>query len=299
MRLAAFPKCFMDQLVFEHSMTVFDWIEVAAELPVEGLEMYPGFFESLDQQYLETVRHALDKHHLEMPMLCCSPDFTWPDPEPRRREVEREKEMIRVTAALGGKFCRVLSGQRRPEVSEDKGIQWVVECIRELLDEAAEKHVVLAMENHYKDNYWQYPEFAQKSDVYLEILGRVQSASFGAQFDPSNAILAGEDPVDLLDKVKHRVVTMHASDRRLRPGHSLEELRSVEDSVGYAAILSHGVVGTGLNDYPKIFRMLRDIGFDGWVSIEDGVNGLEEIRQSAEFLLPFVRNPGLNAKRGT
>jgi sugar phosphate isomerase/epimerase len=289
MKLAAFPKCFMDQLVVEHTMTVFDWIDVAAGLPVKGLEMYPGFFESMDQNYLGKVRRALEERQLEMPMLCCSPDFTWPDPEQRRREIEREKEMIRVTASLGGKFCRVLSGQRRPEVSRSDGIQWVVECIQELLEEAAENDVVLTIENHYKDNYWQHPEFAQKSDIYVEILDRVQSPLFGAQFDPSNAILAGEDPLDLLEKVKHRVVTMHASDRRLKPGHSLEELRAVEDSVGYASILSHGVIGAGLNNYPKIFEELAGVGFDGWVSIEDGVNGLEEIRRSADFLLPFMR----------
>jgi sugar phosphate isomerase/epimerase len=77
---------------------------------------------------------------------------------------------------------------------------------------------------------------------------------------------------------------MHASDRGLLPGHTLAELRAQEDSVGYAAILRHGEVGTGLNDYPAIVRLLRSAGFDGWVSIEDGMNGLDEIRRSAEFL---------------
>jgi sugar phosphate isomerase/epimerase len=81
---------------------------------------------------------------------------------------------------------------------------------------------------------------------------------------------------------------MHASDRFLKPGHTREELRAVEDSRGYAAILSHGVVGKGMNDYPKIFRILREAGFDGWVSIEDGLNGLDEIRASAEFLRPLM-----------
>ena len=93
------------------------------------------------------------------------------------------------------------------------------------------------MENHYKDNFWTYPEFAQKQDVFLEIVDQIDSPWFGVQYDPSNAILAGEDPLDLLEKVKHRVVTMHASDRHLKPGHTIEELRTVEDSLGYAAIL--------------------------------------------------------------
>jgi sugar phosphate isomerase/epimerase len=288
MKIAAFPKCYMDQLVVERSMTVFDWIEMAADLPVDGLELYDGFLESLDSTYLDRVRNAIESRRFEMPMLCYSPDFIKPDPAERHQEVEREKKMIDVTARLGGQYCRVLSGQRRPEVSRQQGVQWVVECVRELLPYAAEKRVVLAMENHYKDNYWKYPEFAQKADIYVEIVNQIDSPWFGAQYDPSNTILAGEDPIELLERIKHRVVSMHASDRYLKPGHTIEELRSVEDSVGYASILSHGVVGKGLNDYVRIFQILREVGYQGWVSIEDGLNGLEEIRLSAEFLRTFT-----------
>ncbi len=284
MKLAAFPKCYMDALCVDRSMSVFDWIEMASGLGVDGLEMYPGFFTSLDDAYLDRVREAIEKHGMTMPMLCCSPDFTHPDAAQRRDEVERERRMIDVTARLGGGFCRVLSGQRRPEVGREDGIERVVKAIEELLPHAQSRGVVLAMENHYKDGYWQYPEFAQKSDVFLEIVERIRSPWFGVQFDPSNAVVAGEDPLQLLEQVKHRVVTMHASDRFLKPGHTLEELREAEEGPGYASILVHGVTGRGLNDYPRIFELLREAGFDGWVSIEDGMNGLEEIRESAVFL---------------
>ncbi len=284
MKIAAFPKCFMDQLVVHRTMTIFDWIDMAAALPVDGLEMYDGFFQSLDEAYLDKVRSALEAHNFAMPMLCYSPDFTKPDAGERRQEVEREKRMIDATARLGGRFCRVLSGQRRPEVSRQQGVGWVVECIRALLDYAADMNVVLAMENHYKDNYWAHPEFAQRGDVFLEIVNQIDSPWFGVQYDPSNAILAGEDPIELLEQVKKRVVTMHASDRYLKPGHTLEELRLVEGSAGYASILAHGVVGKGLNDYPRIFQILREAGYEGWISIEDGINGLEEIKESALFL---------------
>jgi len=290
MKLAAFPKCFMDQLVRDRTMTVFDWIEMAADLPIDGLELYEGFLETLDEAYLEKVRAAIERHGFVMPMLCCSPDFTQPDPAARRQQVESEKRWIEATARLGGRFCRVLSGQRRPEVSRADGVQWVAGCILELLGFAAERGVVLAIENHYKDNYWQHPEFAQKSDVFLEIVNQIDSPWFGVQFDPSNTILAGEDPLALLERVKHRVVTMHASDRFLLPGHTVEELRHVEDSVGYASILSHGVVGKGMNDYPRIFAILREVGYKGWISIEDGLNGLEEIRASAEFLRGMMQS---------
>jgi sugar phosphate isomerase/epimerase len=86
-----------------------------------------------------------------------------------------------------------------------------------------------------------------------------------------------------LEAVKKKVVTMHASDRYLESG-TLEDLRAQDGSLGYARNLKHGVIGKGLNDYDRIFSILKDAGFNGWVSIEDGVNGLDELQQSVAFL---------------
>ena len=65
-------------------------------------------------------------------------------------------------------------------------------------------------------------------------VSRIESPHFGVNYDPSNAYLAGEDPLQLLDRIKHRVVTMHASDRYLIEG-TIDDLRREEDSQGYAA----------------------------------------------------------------
>ena len=78
-------------------------------------------------------------------------------------------------------------------------------------------------------------------------------------YDPSNTILAGEDPLELLRRVRHRVVTMHASDRYLAEG-TLEDLRREESSVGYAKRLRHGEIGKGMNDYDAIFAELQGGG---------------------------------------
>ena len=120
-------------------------------------------------------------------------------------------------------------------------------------------------------------------DVFCELVDRIESPHFGVNYDPSNTILAGEDPLELLRRVRHRVVSMHASDRYLAEG-TIEDLRREEDSVGYAKRLRHGEIGKGLNDYDAIFSSLAEVGFDGWVSIEDGVEGLDQLKRSAEFL---------------
>ena len=44
-KLAAFPKCYMDELCVHKTMTLFEWIELAATLGVDGLEFYSGFLE--------------------------------------------------------------------------------------------------------------------------------------------------------------------------------------------------------------------------------------------------------------
>lgn len=282
-KLAAFPKAFMDDLCVSGEMTLRQWIDLAATLDIDGLEFYAGFLEMKDKNFWPEAKKIADDQGLEIPMMCCSPDFTHPDESFRNEQIEQEKFWMEMTAALGGKYCRVLSGQRRPEVSREEGIQYAVSSIEACLPLAEKLGITLTIENHYKDNYWDYPEFAQMADVFCDLVSRIDSPHFGVNYDPSNTILAGEDPLELLARVKNRVLTMHASDRYLIEG-TIEDLRKEENSLGYASRLSHGVIGKGLNDYDTIFSELKEVGFNSWVSIEDGVNGMEELKESVDFL---------------
>lgn len=285
-RLAAFPKAWMDALCQTGTLSLAEWIDMGRGLGVDGLELYSGFLDLQLPADWPRWRAAVEHAGLEAPMMCCSPDFTHPDAAFRAAQVARQQQWISMTAALGGTYCRVLSGQRRPEISVDRGIDMAVEGITAALPYAADLGVTLVIENHYKDNYWTFPEFAQRMDVFCAIVDRIDERTwpnFGVNYDPSNAILAGDDPLQLLDRVKHRVKTMHASDRYLATG-TLEDLRREEESTGYAARLRHGEIGKGLNDYDAIFTRLRDVGFDGWISIEDGVDGLDELARSVAFL---------------
>ena len=287
LRLSAFPKCFIDEIAGQRSMSVFEWIEMAKELDADGLEMLDGFFTSLEPGYLDSVGEAIHAAGFAMPMLCCSPDFTHPDADERKRAADREAELIRVARRLGGPgvVCRVLSGQRHPGVGREQGLEWAVRGIESVLPVAREHDVILGLENHYKDSFWKYPEFAQKQDLFLELVDSISDRkNFGVQYDPSNAIVAGDDPIELLKHVADRVVSMHASDRYLAEGATLDSLRQSDGTIGYSANLRHGVTGRGLNDYDAIFRILAEHNYRGWVSIEDGMNGMDEMAESLAFL---------------
>ena len=283
-KLAAFPKAYMTALCKDGSMTISEWITMAAMLDIDGLEWYAGFLEMQDRDNWAGFRDKVEIMGLEIPMLCCSPDFTHPDKKFRQKEIEKQKNWIEMIDELGGRYCRVLSGQKRPELSIEEGMTLAAECIEECLPYAADRGITLIIENHYKDDFWKYPEFAQKMEVFCALVDRIDHPNFGVNYDPSNTYLAGEDPIELLKRVSDRVVTMHASDRYLKEG-TIDDLRKEEGGAeGYANRLSHGEIGKGLNDYDAIFSELKSKGFDGWISVEDGVDGIDQLERSVTFL---------------
>ncbi len=290
-RLAAFPKGFFHQLIDRHELTIEDFIRLAPSLGVDGVELYPGFLPGSSDADVARLRHIAEAAEIELPMMCSSPDFINPAPGAWDRAVADMREMVDVMVELNPsaqwRSVRVLSGQEWPGVAESDGLAQAVAGILAVLAYAEPKGVWVVLENHYKDGLWTYPEFARSSSSFLHILNQIESPLFGVNFDPSNAIMAGEDPLELLDRVLPRVRSMGASDRSLRPGYSIADLQS-HIGTGYSQALTHGVVGEGLNDYPAIFSRLSVTGFTGWISIEDGAaggaQGYADIASSARFL---------------
>ena len=283
-KLAVFPKAYMEALCKDGSMKISEWISLASKLDIQGLEWYAGFLEMRYKTRWKDFKKMVEDIGKEIPMMCCSPDFTHPDQKFREKEILKQKQWIDMTNILGGSYCRVLSGQKRPGLSLLEGLKYASDCITDCLSYAEERGITLVLENHYKDDFWKYPEFAQKKDVFKSLVESINHPSFGVNFDPSNAFLAGEEPLDLLYSISDRVVTMHASDRYLKSG-TIDDLKKIDSGkIGYANILSHGEVGKGMNDYDLIFKELKRVGFDNWISIEDGVDGFDQLECSVKFV---------------
>src|SRR5688572_20350595 len=134
--LAAFPKAWMDPLTLTGELSLRQWIEMAASLGVDGVELYSGFLDLKDPKTWPATRRMIHDHDLAMPMLCVSPDFTHPDAKFRQGQIDTQKRMIDMAAELGGQYCRVLSGQRRPEVSREDGIRYAADSIKACLPHA-------------------------------------------------------------------------------------------------------------------------------------------------------------------
>ena len=152
-KLAAFPKAFMQALCKDGTMKVSEWIQLASTLDIDGLEWYAGFLEMEKESNWPLFRRQVEDLGKVIPMMCCSPDFTHPDATFRSKEIAKQKRWIDMTQTLGGSFCRVLSGQRRPELSIEEGVSLAADCIEQCLPYAEERNITLILENHYKDDF--------------------------------------------------------------------------------------------------------------------------------------------------
>src|SRR3954470_16505037 len=107
-QLAVFPKAFMQALCKDGTMSVSEWINLAVKLDIQGLEWYAGFLEMSQEENWSRFRQQVEDHDKTIPMLCCSPDFTHPDPLFREKEIAKQKHWIHMSDALGASYCRVL-----------------------------------------------------------------------------------------------------------------------------------------------------------------------------------------------
>jgi len=245
-----------------------NWVRKAVEFDLDGIEIHHTLLESRDDFYLQRIREFLDELKIKVSLITCSPDFAHPDPDQRKIHLQEMRANIKAARILGAFGVRVTTGVHHPMVREEDGISWVVENLISLVDFAEKEGVVLALENHYKDRSsgWKWPDFAHDKEVFLKIFRRIKETPIMVNFDCSNQVMIGQEPVEVLKEVKDKVASIHASDR-------------------FPGSYQHSVVGEGAVDYDSIFHILKEAGFSGWVSIEDGnPYGEEGFKKSLSFI---------------
>ncbi len=266
MKLSCLPVSLYDD-IFSGKSGVTNWIQFGAELGLDAVDFSIKFFPERDAETIKQVRAALETHSITPCMIACYSDFTHPDPAQRAQELTDLKADIALAKALGAKFIRVTAGQNHPGTERTAGVQWVTDGFRHAID-AAEKHgITLAYENHTKGAPWDYWDFSQPTETFLEILDALSDTPLGVCFDTANPLVLGEDVLTLLEAVIHRIVVVHIFD--LREVGVFEPVR----------------VGTGASPIPQIFSRIRQTGYDGWLSIEEASRtGEKGFTESVAFI---------------
>lgn len=257
MKVSCIPICYYEELCKTREMSLSEWIRMAADVGLDGMEMYRDYLRNERHKYVEAVAHEIDKAGLEVSMLTINAELAAPSKEARLAQLKSLRRAMNTAALLRTKAVRVTPGTWPKRCGREESLSNVAECLKRLLDYAEEKGVVLALEEH--------PQIGTSTEDFTRILALVNDKRLKVNLDTSNTMLSGETAVRLTEIVKDRVVHVHASDRNQR--------------------LEHQVVGEGCVPFPEIFRILKKAGYDGWISLEAGGSKRQEgIAQGMKYV---------------
>ena len=218
-------------------------------------------------------------------------DFNNPDAETRRKSIDDVKRLIRVSSAYGASAillvpCRV-GGMAMPKPSQFKidfdpatlAVKSVAEgdnasfadyitaqnratelsrqAVEELIPVAAGEGVIIALENVW-NNLWVLPPFASA------FVHSFDNPWVKAYFDLGNHVRYA--PVEeWLRTLNRSIVKMHIKDFKID-----REKKNDGDFVS---------IGKGSIDWKSVRKVINEIGYNGWVSIEE--NGYSDAEYSA------------------
>lgn len=266
MQLSCLPVSFFDDII-KGRMCVGEWARMGADIGLDGIDLSILFVPDRSSAAVTTLRREIKAAGTRVIMVTSYPDFAHPDPIQRERELALEQEVVRVSAGLGAKYVRVTAGQAHPETRVEEGTAWAVEGLTRLVETTRGLGVTLVYENHAKPGTWEYTDFSQPPEIFLEIARQTAGVGLGINFDTGNAAAFADDPVALLDQVVDRVVSVHASDTALRGG------------------LQHVLLGTGVTPFDALFKRLKRAGWDGWICMEEAsCQGREGIEAAARYI---------------
>jgi sugar phosphate isomerase/epimerase len=250
MKLSCLPVSLYDALS-SGAMSLQEWFAYASALGLDGADISVIHLANLENHYLRGLRGQAADLGLTIPMLVSYSDFTHPSPAERDKQAYELVRHIDAANELGAAYVRVTAGQAHPGVGREIGIRAAVAGLESALDHAQAAGVTLAYENHTRGYGWTRNDFSQPADIFLEIVQRTEGSGLRLLFDTANNLAHGDDPLSLLNAVKHRVSVVHLNDIR-RAGH-------------FEPVL----LGTGVAPIVELLSGLVGNGYDGWMSVEE------------------------------
>lgn len=160
-------------------LSMEEFIDYCDNLGLDGTELTSYFFDSTDDSYLLSLRNKC--FHLGIPIsgTAIGNDFVTPKEGERRKQIDDVKQWIDKAVVLGAPSIRVFGGGPIPDgYSEQNVFDWVIPAMKECVEYASTKGIVLAIENH--------GGFPMTSTQVIRIVQEVDSPWFGVNLDTGN-----------------------------------------------------------------------------------------------------------------
>ena len=161
-------------------------------------------------------------------------------------------KQISYCGALGAPILRVFASHIRAQYVDGNMFDRTILNLRRIMPVAEENGVRLAFENHFGITATVYD--VARDDV-ARIVEGVAIPWLGVNYDPANFVPVGVDPIEAGRQLAPYFIHCHLKDAVYVGSTSYS---------GYA----HLEAGAGIVDYPRVIQMLRDIDYQGFLSLE-------------------------------
>ena len=129
-------------------------------------------------------------------------------------------------------------------------------------------------------------------DETRRLLDLTDPATLGLCFDTGHWAFAGGDPVQGIHEFSDRIWHVHFKDHEPDVARqSREQAWDGPTSVGHGVFCE---LGGGDVDFPGVLKALQDIGYAGWIVVEqDVLPGMGTPKESAQHNREYLRSIGL------
>jgi sugar phosphate isomerase/epimerase len=211
-----------------------DLVDMAVEHGVDGLDLTVYWFpnENLGKFYSSLRRKAYISA-VEIPAIAIRSDLCQRRPNDQQRESAWLNHWVDAADRLGAGHIRIFGGNVPDGASEDDAAKWVAEILKRSADYAAEKGVILGLENH------------------------------------GGITLYAKRIIQIVDAVNHPFVGINLDTGNFRDN----PYEQIEMCIPYAVNSQYKVhirdgEKTGDSDWERITKMFADAGYKGYISLE-------------------------------
>lgn len=221
-------------------VSLFDVLEFCAKHDFAAIDptgyYFPGYPEVPSRDYINRFKREAFRLGLDISGTGIRNDFAQPDAEKRAADVRRAKAWIEATADLGAPVLRVFAGAvpKGYESKWDEVAAWMIDAISECVVHGEKHGVIVGVQNH--------GDMLQSANECLKVIKAVDSEWCGLIVDTGNMLTA--DPYSDIARVVPHAVNWQVK----------ESVRGTDPA--FAA------------DLPRIYRIIHDGGYRGYVPIE-------------------------------
>ncbi|HET6576255.1 MAG TPA: sugar phosphate isomerase/epimerase family protein [Fimbriiglobus sp.] len=159
-------------------MTLFDFIDLGATLPLDAVELTSYYFAEETDAYLDKLKAHAAAKKLAISGVPVGNDFCQRDEAKRKKAVEHVKTWTRHAARLGAPTVRIFAGNVPKGDTLGQAQKRVVAAVEECCEVAEKLGVTLALENH--------GGITATPEQLLALVKPVKSPALGVNIDTGN-----------------------------------------------------------------------------------------------------------------